>query len=305
MSSAAKKATMNGMFGFLNIWKPPGPSSYDMIRHVRRYVGRKVKIGHAGTLDPLAEGILVLCLGQATRLVEFVQSYPKQYVTLARLGATSTTDDAEGKITVNDASPPPPVERVQKVSQAFVGTIRQIPPAFSAVKINGRRAYEIARSGKRPTLVPKDVTIYSLEIIEYEYPHLRLRVSCGSGTYIRSLVRDIGGELGAGGYCEKIVREAVGPFNADRAVGPDQINADNIKRFLISPVEAVPPEARITVTDDQAGDLAHGKTIKWPDKFAGGEKLLGAINSRGNLIGLLRPDQTTERLRPVKVFIQT
>ena len=294
---------MNGMFGFLNIWKPAGPTSYDMIRRVRRCAGRKVKIGHAGTLDPLAEGILVLCLGQATRLVEFVQAYPKQYVTLARLGATSTTDDAEGKIAVNDVSSPPPAERVQKVSQAFVGMIRQIPPAFSAVKINGRRAYEIARAGQRPKLAPKEVTIHSLEIIEYEYPHLRLRVSCGSGTYIRSLVRDIGAELGVGGYCEKIVREAVGPFKDKGSVKIDDINADNIEQFIIPPVEIIPPEARITVTDVQARDLAMGRPIESPLQSTGELKLFGAVNSHGDLIGLLRPDQAGGKLQPQKIFI--
>ncbi|MCD4699446.1 MAG: tRNA pseudouridine(55) synthase TruB [Phycisphaerae bacterium] len=292
------------MFGFLNIWKPPGPSSFDMIRQVRRCVGRREKIGHAGTLDPLAEGILVLCLGQATRLVDLVHSYPKHYATLARLGATSTTDDAEGQISQIDVnSPPPALKQVEQILRQFTGVIEQVPPAFSAVKVAGRRAYKIARSGRTPDLAAKKVTIHSLEIIEYEYPRLRLRVSCGSGTYIRSLVRDIGDKLGVGGYCEEIIRESVGPFGADRAVRPEQINADNIERFLISPVEAVPPEARITLTDEQARELAHGRAIDFSGKPDSREKLLGAVNQNGDLIGLTRPDQTTGQLRPEKVFI--
>ncbi len=292
------------MFGFLNILKPPGPGSYDIIRHVKRCVGRKVKIGHAGTLDPLAEGVLVVCIGQATRLVDMVQSWPKQYATLARLGATSTTDDDEGQINETAVTVPPSADYIEQVVQRFVGVIEQVPPAYSAVKVAGQRAYKMARAGQMPDLAPKKVTIHSLEIVEYEYPRLRLRISCGSGTYIRSLVRDIGAELGVGGYCEKIVREAVGPFNADRAIGPDQINTDNIEQFVIDPIEALPSEVRITVTDEQVRELAHGRTIDWPGKFDNSEKLLGAIDTRGNLIGLLRPDPASGKLRPEKVFIQ-
>jgi len=293
------------MFGFLNILKPSGPSSFDMIRHVRRCIGRKVKVGHAGTLDPLAEGVLVICLGQATRLVDMVQSWDKRYFTLARLGATSTTDDAEGQISETNITSPPSSICVEQVVQHFSGVIEQVPPAYSAVKVNGQRAYKMARAGQKPDLAAKKVTIYSIEIVEYEYPHLRLRVSCGSGTYIRSLVRDIGAELGVGGYCEKIIREAVGPFDIDRAVGPDQINADNIEQFLINPIEALPPEARITVTDEQARELAHGRTIDLAGKAGSGEKLLGAVDTGGNLIGLLRPDGAGGKLRPEKVFIRT
>ncbi|MCK4625281.1 MAG: tRNA pseudouridine(55) synthase TruB [Phycisphaerae bacterium] len=291
------------MFGFLNILKPAGLSSFDIIRHVRRCVGRKVKVGHAGTLDPLAEGVLVVCLGQATRLVNMVQSWSKQYATLARLGATSTTDDAEGQITETAVTSRPSTDHVEQAVQHFSGVVEQVPPAYSAVKVNGQRAYKMARAGQKPDLAPKKVTIYSMEIVEYEYPRLRLRVSCGSGTYIRSLVRDIGDELGTGGYCEKIIREAVGPFGIDRAVGPDQINADNIGQFLINPIEALPPEIRITVTDEQVRELAHGRIIDWPGKTDSSEKLLGAVDTGGNLIGLLRPDPTGEKLQPVKIFI--
>lgn len=292
------------MFGFLDIWKPPGPSSFDIIRQIRRHIGRKEKIGHAGTLDPLAEGVLVICLGQATRLVEIVHAYPKRYATLARLGASSTTGDAEGQISEIDVnSPPPALERIERILRQFTGVIEQVPPAFSAVKVAGRRAYEIARSGRQPELAPKKVAVHSLEIIEYEYPSLRLRVSCGSGTYIRSLVRDIGDKLGVGGYCEEIIRESVGPFGSGRAVEPEQINADNIERFLISPLEAVPPEARLTITDEQADELAHGRAIECPGKPHSGEKLLGAVNQSGDLIGLLQPCQATGQLLPAKVFV--
>lgn len=291
------------MFGFLDIWKPPGLSSFDMIRQIRRCVGRGEKIGYAGTLDPLAEGILVLCLGQATRLTDLIHSYPKRYTSLARLGATSTTDDAEGQISRIDVTSPPSLKRVEQILRQFTGVIEQVPPAFSAVKIAGRRAYEIARSGKTPDLAVKKVVIHSLEIIEYEYPRLRLRVNCGSGTYIRSLVRDIGGKLGVSGYCEEIIRESVGPFDADRAVGPEQINADNIERFLISPVEAVPLEARITITDEQACELVHGRAIDLSGRPDSREKLLGAVNQNGDLIGLIRHDQTTGQFRPEKIFI--
>ncbi len=296
------------MFGFLNIWKPVGPSSYDVIRRVRRCVGRKVKVGHAGTLDPLAEGVLVVCIGKATRLAGVVQSWPKRYITLARLGAVSTTDDAEGEITETDPSSAPPAGQVEQVIEQFVGTIQQVPPAFSAAKVAGQRAYKLARAGKNPDLAAKEVTVYSLEIIEYNYPHLRLAVNCAGGTYIRSLVRDIGSELGVGGYCEKIIRESIGPFKTDRAVKIDDINADNIGRLLIDPIEAVPSAARITVTDAQVRELIHGRPVADPRPAAGTHlpdlPLFGAIDSAGRVIGLLRPDPESGQLRPIRIFIE-
>lgn len=292
------------MFGLLNIYKPRGISSYDVIRHLRRGLGRKLKLGHAGTLDPLAEGVLVLCLGPATKLVQVIQAYPKEYLCLARLGATSTTDDAEGEIQQTPAAAAPADEAVRAAVGKFVGAIEQVPPAHSAVKVGGQRAYKIARRGRTPELSAKTVTVHSLEVVGYEYPHLRLKVRCGSGTYIRALVRDIGRALGVGGYCTELVRTAVGPFAAENAVRIEQIQSGQIQEFLIGPGEAMPAGAKVPITDTQVRELLLGRTIQAPDlpPAARGHDLLGAVAPDGRLIGLVRLEGSPARLRPVKIF---
>lgn len=292
------------MFGLLNINKPRGISSYDVIRHVRRGLGRKVKLGHAGTLDPLAEGVLLICLGPATKLVEVIQAYPKEYLCLARLGATSTTDDAEGEVRPTPPAEPPAPEAVRAVLGQFVGRIEQVPPAHSAVKVGGRRAYKLARRGQAPELTPKTVVVHALETVAYEYPDLRLKVRCGSGTYVRSLVRDIGRALGVGGYVAELIRTAIGPFTVADAVGIDRLDRGRVEQLLIAPSQALPAEARIEVTDAQAAELARGRAIAAADLPAGASRhrLLGAVAANGRLIGLLSLTDPPGRLRPVKIF---
>lgn len=309
------------MFALLNVYKPVGMSSYDVIRQIKPVVSRKVKIGHAGTLDPLAEGVLIVCLGKATRLVELIQQHPKRYLAEARLGARSTTDDAEGKIEQVEVAVPPSRPDLERVVSAFIGTIQQAPPAFSAVKVDGKRAYEIARESIKPglptwqrqaDLPARAVTIYQLEIIGYEYPHLRLRLSCSSGTYVRSLVRDIGEKLSTGAYCEKIIREAIGPFEINASVKLTDIHPDTIERFLIRPVEVIPPQSRVTITPSQACRLRRGLPVRIGESsvqigldgadFAG---MFGAVDDSGNLLAIIRPDEGGKGVfRPVKVFMR-
>jgi len=291
-----------GVFALLNIWKPPGISSFDCIRHVRRCLARRTRLGHAGTLDPLAEGVLVVCLGPATRLVEVIQSYEKEYVALARLGAVSTTDDAEGEITHRPVESPPADAAVEEVVAGFVGCIEQIPPAHSAVKVHGRRAYALARSGRTTSLPARRVTVHAVEVLCYDYPHLRLRIRCGSGTYIRSLVRDIGQRLGVGGYVERLVRDRIGPFRGSTSVSLEQLRPETIRRWLLSPVEALPREARLPVTEDQAAELALGRAIPAPPEYPPQPAPAGAIDPRGRLAALVRLDPDRRHLRPYKVF---
>ena len=291
------------MFGLLNVYKPAGPSSYDVIRRLRRRLGPKVKIGHAGTLDPLAEGVLVVCLGPATRLAELIQSMEKEYLVVAELGAVSSTDDAEGQIEPTADVAAPPREAVEAAVAGFVGRIEQVPPAHSAVKVAGRRAYTLARRGEKPKLAARAVTVHALEVSAYEYPQLRLRVVCGSGTYIRSLVRDVGARLGTGGYCREIIRTRVGSFRAEQAAGMDALEAPGgVEAALISPIEAVPPEARISVTEREIEALALGRTVTDKAAAAAGD-LLGAIGPDGQLVALLRRDRTRQMLLPAKVFV--
>ena len=246
------------MFGFLNVNKPPGPTSHDIVARVRRMLGRKVKVGHAGTLDPFAEGVLVLCVGGATRLAEFVQRKTKRYSASIRLGATSTTGDPEGEITETPPHAAVPDEpTIRDALGRFVGEIQQTPPAHSAVKIDGRRAYKLARDGQRPVLPPRTVTISELTLLRYDWPLLEIDVKCGSGTYIRSLASDIGDALGVGGYCTKLTRTAVGEFHLDNAIQPD--NIDPVSDLL-------PPQNHIDlpivkVDESAAAKIAMGKKI--------------------------------------------
>lgn len=293
-----------GMFALLNVYKPVGMSSFDVIRLVRRLAGRKIKAGHAGTLDPLAEGVLVVCLGPATRLVEVIQRQEKQYVTVAELGATSATDDAEGPITPTPAVSPVSRETIDRAVAGMIGTIRQAPPAHSAVRINGRRAYAIARAGEAVRPEPREVTVHALDVSAYDWPHLTLHVRCGSGTYVRSIVRDLGEGLGVGAYCRSIVRTRVGRFAAERSAAIERIQAEGVGAFLIDPVEAFDPAARLDVSAEDVARLALGQALyrdESPPATGGGE-CLAAIAPGGKLAGMVRYDPRERAIRPVKVF---
>ncbi|MCD4825672.1 MAG: tRNA pseudouridine(55) synthase TruB, partial [Phycisphaerae bacterium] len=166
----------------MNVYKPKGPTSHDVVVQVRRMLPRKTRVGHTGTLDPFAKGVLVLCVGQATRLAEFVQSQPKRYVAVIKLGAVSDTDDPEGTITPTPDATPPTEQQIRDVLKNFVGEIQQVPPAHSAIHIDGQRAYELAREGKDVEIPARPVKVFKLSMRRYEYPKLQIDVHCGSGT---------------------------------------------------------------------------------------------------------------------------
>ncbi len=198
--------------GIIPIYKPSGMTSHDVIDKLRRQTGER-RIGHAGTLDPLASGVLVVGIGrEATRRLSEYQQQEKEYHAVIRLGATSTTDDAEGAITTQSVSRPPTQHEIEQVLPQFIGTIQQAPPQHSAVHYQGRRAHQRARAGERMNLGTRTVTINSIEIIAYQYPELSLKVICESGVYIRSLARDMGEALGTGGYIAALQRTRVGEF---------------------------------------------------------------------------------------------
>jgi len=285
----------DGMFGFLNVRKPPGPTSHDIVAHVRRLVGREVKVGHAGTLDPFAEGVLVICVGPATRLASYVQAAPKRYLAEITLGATSTTDDREGELTHTPDAAPPVEPDVQNVLTSFVGPIQQVPPAHSAVHVNGRRAYKLARAGEDVQLAPRPVTIHGIVLVCYEYPLLTIDVRCGSGTYIRSLARDVGTALGAGGYCSKLTRTEVGPFHLDTAKSPDALNPQG---DLLPPLVALDSLEKLTVDDEGTAKLLLGQAVRIPDDTPCGE--VAAVAPDGRLIAIVSAEPGA--LRPKKVF---
>src|SRR4051812_46533669 len=226
--------------GILNLDKPPGISSARAVDVVKRLLPRGTKIGHAGTLDPFATGVLLLLIGKATKACERLMDAPKQYETTVRFGATTATDDLESPAIPwqradGAAVVPPSPAAIAEVLPKFVGTILQRPPAFSAMKIAGRRAYDLARNGADVVLAARPVKVYGIELLHYPWPDLRLRIDCGRGTYIRAIARDLGEVLDVGGYLTELRRTAIGSFVVDRAVTLEKLREVGIAPFLLDP----------------------------------------------------------------------
>lgn len=224
---SGRKRVFSNLDGFLVIDKPLGWTSFDVVAKIRGKLHPK-KIGHAGTLDPLASGVLVLCLGQGTKLSEKVMGTEKEYVGEITLGATSQTDDAEGPIVPNETAAEVPITEVENVLQSFVGTFGQMPPQFSAKKVNGDRAYKLARKGKEVELKPSQVTIHRIEMLDYKWPKIKVRIVSGKGFYVRSLARDVGEKLKVGGYLSGLKRTRVGNFSIERAVSVEEASEKNL-----------------------------------------------------------------------------
>ena len=220
--------------GIFFVKKPPGMTSHDVVDVVRRVTGEQ-RVGHAGTLDPFATGVLVVGIGRtATKTLGAVSSGTKKsYRASIRLGATSDTDDSDGRITVDETVRPPTRDAVLRSLEQFRGDILQTPPAYSSIKIGGVRSYKRARRGEAVIPVPRNVTVFSLRLISYVWPDLILDVTCSSGTYIRSLARDLGDALGTGAYCAELVRTAVGAYRLQDARTLDEIQSDP-ERYLLS-----------------------------------------------------------------------
>jgi tRNA pseudouridine55 synthase len=225
---------MSEFNGLINLNKPAGPSSAAVVNRIKRLLPRKTKIGHAGTLDPFADGVLVLLVGKATRLCERLMDQPKEYVTTVKLGATTATDDPESDEVPTPGAQPPPREAVEAALPRFHGTIEQVPPQFSAMKLAGRRAYDLARRGEPVVLQPRPVQVYEIELLDYTWPLLRLRIACGRGTYIRAIARDIGQALHVGGYLTSLTRTAVGRFTIAQAETPEKLEADGVAAHLLA-----------------------------------------------------------------------
>ncbi len=215
-------------FGLLVIDKPFDLTSMTVCRAVKRRLiaggsPKKVKVGHGGTLDPFATGVVVVLVGKATKLCDRVMAGAKRYVAEVDLSRTSDTDDLEGDLTTVDVSRPPPREEVEAACRTFVGTIEQRPPAHSAIWVAGERSYKLARAGKNPVLPSRPVVVHSIDVLRYEWPRIGLDVRCGKGTYIRSLARDLGVALKTGGLLSALRRTEVGPFTIDKAVPLDSL----------------------------------------------------------------------------------
>lgn len=209
--------------GILNVYKEPGYTSFDVVAKLRGILHQK-KIGHTGTLDPQAEGVLVICLGKATKLCDILPDHDKEYEATLLLGVTTDTEDTTGTITER-SEVTATEEEVRDVIYSFLGTYEQVPPMYSAIKVNGKKLYELARQGKVMERQPRPVTIQELKIIELQLPRVRFRIRCSRGTYIRSLCRDIGEKLGCGGCMERLVRTRACGFHAADSLYLSEIEA--------------------------------------------------------------------------------
>jgi len=207
----------------LNIYKPVGPTSHDIVNRVRKILSIR-KVGHAGTLDPFAEGALIILTEKDTKKSDEIMHQEKEYVAKIKLGAVTDTYDKTGVIKVTENAIIPTRAEVEDVIKKFIGTIQQIPPMFSAIKIRGKKLYELARKGIEINRGSRTIEIRLIEIISYNYPILDIRIICSSGTYIRSLAHDIGQELKCGGYVEELIRTRVGKFNIT-----DSLDLENLR----------------------------------------------------------------------------
>lgn len=291
--------------GVLNLHKPGGMTSRDVVDLISRPLGKKVKVGHAGTLDPLASGVLVVCVGQATRLIEYVQRMPKSYRTVVKLGATSDTLDADGQIQQMENPPIPTESAILEALKSQIGTIDQLPPQFSALKVEGKRAYDLARGGQAVELAPRPVRIDRVELISYNWPLLELEVDCGSGTYIRSIARDIGEILGCGGLVEVLVRTRIGGFRLTDAIDPTGQSIDEILGHL-QPVEtALGDLPRLLISQGQVEAIQMGKALPAREVEAAealeGEAALLAPD--GKLVAIAEVGGPLKAVRPRRVLL--
>ncbi len=287
--------------GFLNVHKPAGMTSHDVVAKVRRIVKTQGinKVGHAGTLDPMATGVLILCIGSATRLSDDVMHGTKQYQATVRLGINTDTYDAEGSITQQHDTTHLTPEQVQQALLPFIGAIDQIPPMYSAIKQGGKKLYDLARAGQTVERQPRRITIFALEMIVCSLPDVVLQVTCSAGTYIRSLAYDLGEAMGVGGHLTALARTQSGQFTLENAVALDMLTPDNWQTFLISPRTAFADRAALDLTADQLDVIRHGRAIPVDNPIAA--DLVMAYAPDGQLAAILHREN--QQWQPEKVFL--
>ena len=218
--------------GILNINKPAYLTSHDVVDQVRKITGLR-RVGHAGTLDPLATGVLLILIDQATKLQAQLMSQEKTYLATIRLGAISDTYDQEGVIKIQKIKKKISKKEIEKAFKQFKGTIFQTPPIYSAIKIKGRRAYQLARAGQKIKLKPRKIKINQIKLLDYHWPYLKIEVSCGQGTYIRSLAHDLGQTLSCGAYLKELTRTRIGKFEIKKAISLNKLTSKNWSKRLI------------------------------------------------------------------------
>jgi tRNA pseudouridine55 synthase len=293
--------------GVIPIEKPAGVTSRRVVDAVARAAGMST-VGHAGTLDPLAAGVVVVCLGHATKLVDSLHQLPKHYEGVFRLGCSSPSDDLETPVVEDDDPPRPTTEVIAAALPAFRGEILQRPCEYSAVHVDGKRAYRLARKGRDFALPEKRVRIDRLEILAYEWPRLELAIECSTGTFIRAIGRDLAAALGTRAVMESLVRTAVGPFRREAAAPLDAVSAESLPGMMLPSLAAVPHLPRKLLTAVELEAAVRGALLDVrpePDVAPSGvpcpapADAYAALDEAGDLVGLLRRHESGRyRLRP-------
>ncbi len=300
-----KDTIKNVVSGVLVVDKPVGLTSHDVVQIIRRGTGIR-RAGHTGTLDPRASGVLVVLVGPAVRLSEYVSASDKRYQATVRLGASTDTYDAEGTILSTRSVEDVTEETFNEILQTFTGEIIQVPPPYSAVKVKGRKAYEMAREGEEVILEPRTINVYSLEILEWSPPEVVIDVYCSSGTYVRSLANDLGKSLGTGAHLVGLRRTKSGRFTLRDAVPlrrlQDSFNAGEWYRYLIPAAEALADWPMVELDADQVELIRHGHRIPVEPGQKGWAR---GVSEQGDLVALLEVDEESSEWQPRKVFFQS
>ncbi|MGC9335197.1 MAG: tRNA pseudouridine(55) synthase TruB [Anaerolineae bacterium] len=297
--------------GFLNVDKPPGLTSHDVVDAIRRVVGQR-KVGHAGTLDPMATGVLLICLGKATRLAEYLMAGRKRYRATAILGMTTDTYDADGQIVTSGGRTEFSSQELEQALSSFLGQVEQVPPAYSAIKRGGQPLYRLARQGKSVDLLPRPVEFYEIVLLDWTPPALVIEVECSPGTYIRSLAHDLGQKLGSGAHLGALVRLRSGHFRLEDATSLSRLEEafehGQGEDYLIPMDEALLDWPAMVVGAEDARRISQGQAVRdtvhdgVPKDDGSGHALWRAYSLDGEFLAIMDYDPETGVWQPRKVF---
>ncbi|MGA9396952.1 MAG: tRNA pseudouridine(55) synthase TruB [Anaerolineaceae bacterium] len=302
MNEESQFDVKNAISGVLVVDKPVGLTSHEVVQIIRRGTNIR-RAGHTGTLDPRASGVLIVLIGPAVRLSEYVSASDKRYQAIIRLGATTDTFDADGRFTSKDQMVEITEEQFETALKSFVGEIIQTPPPYSAVKVHGRPAYDMARQGEEVELEPRKIQVYSLDLLEWAPPEAVIDVYCSSGTYVRSLANDMGTKLGCGAYLTGLRRTKSGRFTLRDAVPlrklREAFDAGNWYQYVIPAAEALSDWPAVELNNEQVESVRHGHRVAAQPEDKG---MARGISEAGELVALLEVDPATQEWQPRKVF---
>ncbi len=294
---------MNNPLGFINLNKPAGITSHGAAQKIRKIVGLR-RVGHSGTLDPMATGVLVIAVGKATKLVEFLCKDNKTYEAVIRLGVTSDTYDRTGELT--ETPPPVPIPsggQVSSVLQQFTGEFEQLPPKYSAIKVQGKPAHRRMRQGEDVKLEPRPVNIFESKLIEYNFPLITIRVKCSAGTYIRSLAHDIGKRLKTGAVLEGLHRTQAGDFDIKNSIELDSLNSENWPDHILPTTVGLTHLHKYIASEEEANKITRGIKIKINKELPTNEPI-AIIDNNKNVLAIGEYLAEEKVIKPTKVLAE-